>query len=150
MSTLFADFKFAWRLLRRAPGYATIAILVLALGIGATTAMYGVLKTVVLNPLPFPDQHELVRVRESKPPEYPQFSVAPGNFLSWRGEVAALEAMSMFASEAYNLTGRDEPARLRGIQVADIVDVIFPLVIVVREPVAVAGADVTGDAAAVR
>ena len=109
-----AELKGAWRAIVRAPGYAAVALLVLALGIGATTTVYAVLKGVVLNPLPYPAQHELVRIRESKLPQFPTFSVAPGKFMVWEREATSFKSMYMWTGATMNLTGRDEPARLSG------------------------------------
>jgi putative ABC transport system permease protein len=108
------DFQFALRTLTRAPGFTALAVGVLALGIGATTVIYGVLKGVVLDPLPVPEQERLVVVRETNPPQFPQFSVSPGNYMSWRSEVKAFEHLSMASNGWFNLVGRAEPARLRG------------------------------------
>lgn len=109
-----SDIAYALRGLTRAPGFSALAIGVLALGIGATTLIYGVLKAVVLDPLPVAEPHELVVIRESNPPRFPTFSVAPGNYLSWKAEVTAFESMSLAAGSSFNLTGGREPARLRG------------------------------------
>jgi putative ABC transport system permease protein len=108
------DLQFALRTLTRAPGFTALAVGVLALGIGATTVIYGVLKGVVLDPLPVPEQERLVVVRETNPPQFPQFSVSPGNYMSWRSEVKAFEHLSMASNGWFNLVGRAEPARLRG------------------------------------
>lgn len=110
-----AELKGAWRAVTRAPGYALVAILVLALGIGATTTVYAVLKGVVLNPLPYPDQHELIRIRENKLPQFPVFSVAPGKFMIWERDSTSFEHMAMYRGAAQNMTGRDAPQRLVGI-----------------------------------
>ena len=66
--TLWQDVRFGCRTLRRSPGYAAAAVAVLALGIGANTAMFSVIRGVLLRPLPFPDGHELVLVQQSAPP----------------------------------------------------------------------------------
>lgn len=109
-----AELKGAWRAVTRAPGYAMVAVAVLALGIGATTIVYAVLKTVVLDPLPYPAQHELIRVYEQKLPQFPRFSVAPGKFMVWERDTTSFSSMAMWRDMAQNLTGRNEPARLIG------------------------------------
>lgn len=111
------EVKSAWRAVIRAPGYAGVALLVLALGIGATTTVFAVLKTVVLNPLPFPAQHELVRIRETKPPQFPSFSVAPGKFMVWERDATSFASMAMYGGTTRNLTGRAEPVRMAGANV---------------------------------
>ncbi|HET7843094.1 MAG TPA: ABC transporter permease [Xanthomonadales bacterium] len=105
------------RVVRRAPGYAITAIVVLALGVGATATVYGVLQGVVLNPLPYRDADRIVRVVESKLPEFPRFSVSPGNYSSWQKAAKSFDAMAAYSGGSYNLTGRDEPVRLRGMTV---------------------------------
>lgn len=114
MATLIEDIRIGWRMLARAPGYSVVAVLVLGLGIGATTVIYGVLKGVVLDPLPFPEPERLVRIRETKLPEFPTFSVSPGNYSAWAEDAKSFEALGMIAGSSFNLTGRDEPVRLRG------------------------------------
>lgn len=110
-----AELKGAWRAIIRAPGYALVALLVLSLGIGATTTVFAVLKVVVLNPLPYPAQHELVRINESKLPQFPSFSVAPGKFMVWERDASSFASMVMYGGASGNLTGRAEPLRLVGI-----------------------------------
>ncbi|MEX0900301.1 MAG: ABC transporter permease [Gammaproteobacteria bacterium] len=110
-----AEIKGAWRAVTRAPGYALVAIVVLAVGIGATTTVYAVLKGVVLNPLPYPEQHELVRIRESKLPQFPTFSVAPGKFMIWERDSTSFEHMFMYRGATLNMTGRETPQRMVGI-----------------------------------
>jgi len=114
MDKLFEDIRIGWRMLARAPGYSVVAVLVLGLGIGATTVIYGVLKGVVLDPLPFPQPERIVRIRETKLPEFPQFSVSPGNYTAWAESARSFESMGMAGGGSFNLTGRDEPVRLRG------------------------------------
>lgn len=109
-----AELKGAWRAVTRAPAYALVAVAVLALGIGATTTVYAVLKTVVLNPLPYPAQHELVRIIEQKLPQFPEFSVAPAKFMVWERDSTVFSSLAMWRGATQNLTGRDEPARLYG------------------------------------
>ena len=113
MTAFWNDLRIAARLLLRAPGYATVATLVLALGIGICTTVYAVLDTVVLQPLPFADSERLVRIRESQVPKFPQFSVAPGNYLTWRDQATAFQGMALYTGGSVNLTGRPEPLRLR-------------------------------------
>jgi putative ABC transport system permease protein len=119
MNAMTADFKRAWRALARAPGYALAAILVFAIGIGATTTLFGVIKAVVLNPLPFPEQAQLIQIRESKLPEFPQFSVAPGKFMIWQKQSTSFQSMAMFQGLNFNMTGREQPQRLNAMSVTE-------------------------------
>ena len=84
------DVRYALRTLRRSPGFAIVAVLTLALGIGATTAIYSVVDTILLQPLPFPDSDRLVRVVENFPQLVPgrppmQRGITHQEFLDWRG-----------------------------------------------------------------
>ncbi len=117
MDTLLEQLRLALRGIVRSPGYAITAIVVLALGVGATATVYGVLQGVVLNPLPYRDADRIVRLVESKLPEFPRFSVSPGNFSSWQKEAKSYEAMAAYSGGSYNLTGREQPLRLRGMTV---------------------------------
>ena len=117
MQSLLEQLRRASRVLARSPGYAITAIVVLALGVGATATVYGVLQGVVLNPLPYRDADRVVRVIESKLPVFPRFSVSPGNFSSWQKDSTSFDAMAGYSSVSYNLTGREQPVRLRGMTV---------------------------------
>ena len=102
----------ALRLWRRQPALALAAIVSLALGIGANTAIFSVLNAVVLRPLPFPDSGRLVMAWETAP-DNPERWVAPANFLDWARDARLFESLAAFDSFAANLTGRGEPERLR-------------------------------------
>jgi hypothetical protein len=83
LADVLRDARYAVRQLTKSPGFAVVAILTMALGIGATSAMFSVINGVLLRPLPFPDSDALVRVNEIVP-QYGRFSVAPASFLDWR------------------------------------------------------------------
>src|ERR1700734_4138954 len=100
MSNLLQDIRYGWRTLRRSPGFAAVAVLVLALGIGANTAIFSVVNAVLLRPLPF-DQPERVVALYHKPPQasFPGislFAVSPANFYDWRMQAHSFEAMSAY------------------------------------------------------
>lgn len=119
MNAIAADFKRAWRALTRSPSYALMAMLVFAIGIGATMTLFGVVKAVVLNPLSYPEQDQLIQIRESSLPDFPKFSVAPGKFMIWQKQSTAFKAMGMYQALSFNLTGRDQPQRLNTLAVTD-------------------------------
>lgn len=111
------DLRYALRTLRARPAFSLTAVLVLALGIGAGTAIFSVVETVLLRPLPYAEPDRLIYLLEQKLPQFPQFSVAPGNFLEWQAQNRTFDAMAAWGSGAFNLTGSGEPERLRGMRV---------------------------------
>ena len=80
------DLRFALRQLRRSPGFAALAILTLALGIGACTALFTVVNAVILRPLEYPESDRLMIVRETNFPEFLEFSLSPGNYRDYAKE----------------------------------------------------------------
>ena len=108
------DFRHALRALLKQRGYTSVAVLTLALGLGASTAIFTVVNAVLLRPLPFDDPGRLVYLRESRLPGLPEFSVAPGNFLAWQAQNHTFEAMAAYGGGSFNLTGTGEPERLLG------------------------------------
>ena len=113
-----ADLRIALRVLRKNPSYAIVAIATLAIGIGASTAIFSVLNAVVLRPLPYADSDQLVLIRDSAPPRFPEFSVSPGRYLEWTRRSRAFESMAAFESDSVNLTGSGEPLKMRGYLVS--------------------------------
>lgn len=95
MPRFLLDVRIAFRSLLRRPGFAVVAVLTLALGIGATTALYTVVQNVLLEPLPYPDSDRLVIVREKNPEAgFPVFSMSPLNFRDYRAEATSFEAFA--------------------------------------------------------
>src|SRR5688572_5215774 len=78
------DLRYAFRQLIKAPSFTAVAILTLALGIGACTAIFSVVNTVLLQPLDYPEPGRIVIIRETQLPQFPEFSVSPPNFLDWQ------------------------------------------------------------------
>ncbi len=112
------DLRFAWRSLRKHPGFACVALLTLAIGIGSATAIFSVLNAVVLRPLPYKDPDRLVIIRDSFVPKLPEFSVAPGRFLEWQARTRAFDGVACSENVTLNLTGSGDPERLRGAEVS--------------------------------
>jgi predicted permease len=100
------DLAYAARTLSRTPGFAAMAILVMALGIGANTALFSVVHSVLLKPLPFADPSHLVMLYErSIDNNYPFNVIAPGVYAEWQKGAQSFERMSIFGSSSYNLSG---------------------------------------------
>jgi putative ABC transport system permease protein len=122
MGTLLSDLRFGFRMLRKAPGFTIVAVIVLALGIGANTAIFSVVNAILLRPLPFQDPERLVQVWHVPPPKsFPgmtRFSVSPANYLDWANQNHSFEQMAIYGFMSYNLTGRGEPESVLGIRVS--------------------------------
>jgi putative ABC transport system permease protein len=110
------DFRYALRQLIKAPSFTIVAIITLALGIGACTAIFSVVNTVLLRPLDYPDPDRLVIVRETQLPKFPEFSVSPPNFIDWQKQAKSYEYLAATTGASMNLTGEGEPQRLIGVK----------------------------------
>jgi putative ABC transport system permease protein len=114
MSTVDQDLRYALRTLARAPGFTAIVILILAIGIGANTAVFSVLKAAFLRPLPYPEPNELTVLwnRGERGGRGP--SSGP-DYLDWRSQNSTFEEMGAFGGRQFNLSGDGEPERLHGL-----------------------------------
>jgi len=111
------DLTYALRLLRKNPGFSVVAVVVLALGCGANTAVFTVVNAVLLRPLPFRDSHQLVYLTEvNKRRGLEEGWVAPGNYLQWRERSHVMQDIGAFVSTEPTLTGAGEPLRLNGVE----------------------------------
>jgi putative ABC transport system permease protein len=110
------DGRFAVRQLIKTPGFTLVAVITLALGIGATSAIFSVVNGVLLRPLPYPDPDGLVRVHEVVP-QYGRFSVAPASFLDWRTQNTVFEQIAAYAGSSVTLTDGGGPERVSGADV---------------------------------
>jgi putative ABC transport system permease protein len=118
MPNLVQDVRYAIRLLLKRPGFAAVAILTLALGIGATTAIFTVVNAVLLSPLPFRDAARLVEVRIiSKNGE--GFPLPDADFLAWRSQNQTSDAVAVYWASPATLTGEGAPDRIGGAAVTD-------------------------------
>ena len=113
MTNFWQDVRFGLRVLLKSPGFTAIAVLTLALGIGANTALFSVVNGVLLNPLPFPNPEQLVAAY-AKTSSFEQSSISYPNFQDWQRNNHSFSALGAFRSEEYNLTGSGEPERLHG------------------------------------
>jgi predicted permease len=107
------DVRFGLRVLSKSRSFTAIAILTLALGIGANTALFSVVNGILLNPLPFPNPDQLLAVY-SKTSAFGQSSISYPNFLDWHRDNKSFSSLSAFRSDEYNMTGAGEPERLHG------------------------------------
>jgi len=122
---MFQDFQFAMRTLAKSRVFSLVAILSLALGIGANTAIFSVISTVLLRPLPFHEPDRLAMIWEdSSAIGFPQDTPAPGNFADWKKQSQTFEDMAALGPRSLNLTGDGEPEKLSGYSVTAN---IFPL-----------------------
>ena len=110
LESLRQDARFAVRTLARTPGFSAVAILTLALGIGASTGMFMLVNTVLLSPLPYADAERLVMVWE-RPPQQPTFDngPSPANYVAWREQATSFTTLASFFDRQAALTDRGEP-----------------------------------------
>ncbi len=113
------DLLYAFRMLRKNPGFTAVAITALALGIGANSAIFSVVNTVLLRPLPYKDADRLVMVWEDASRHgYPRDTPAPANYFDWLNQNQVFEGMAAIADGSFNLTGAGDPERLEGRRVS--------------------------------
>jgi len=125
MQTLMQDLRYSTRMLVKNPAFTLIAVITLALGIGANTAIFSVVNTVLLRPLPYPESDRLVMVGERNSNQTSNAnrdagldSVTPPNFVDWSSQNQAFESLAAFANQDFNLTGVVDPERLQGQRVS--------------------------------
>jgi predicted permease len=111
MGTLFQDLKYGLRMLGKSPGFTAVAVITLALGIGANTALFSVVNGVLLNPLPYAEPDRLVALY-SRDANYTQASVSYPNFLDWVRDNRSFSALAAYRGDDFNLTGMGEPERV--------------------------------------
>ena len=110
MGTLIQDLRYGVRMLWKSPGFTIVAVLTLALGIGANTAIFSVVNGVLLRPLPFRDPSRLVLIAEKS--SFPIISTSYENYLDWRDQSHSFESMEATRGSSITLTGAGEPERL--------------------------------------
>src|SRR5688572_3464861 len=119
MRDLYQDLRYALRVLTKNPGFTAVAVIALALGIGANTAIFSVVNTVLLRPLPFKDPEQLVMVFEdSRAHGFPRDTPTAANYIDWRDQNQVFEGMGAIAGVSLNLTGVGDPERLVGYRVS--------------------------------
>jgi len=123
MGTLLQDLRYGIRMLLKNPGYTLIAVLTLALGIGANTALFSVVNGVLLNPLPFPQPERLVMLYENSP-SFDRNSISYPNFQDWQRSNSTFASLAAYRSDDFSVTGSGRAERVRvGMVSAD----FFPI-----------------------
>lgn len=115
---LLHDLRLGLRQLFKMPGFTAVAVLTLALGIGANTAVFSVIYAVVLRPLPFHDAARLVAVKTTEPNRHDDIGVSYPSFLDWRSRNHVIEGLSAFRTDDFTLTGHGAPAHVTGAVVS--------------------------------
>src|SRR5262249_1271809 len=111
------DVRYASRTIRRAPGFAGAVVLVAALGIGATTAVFTVADYVLVRPLPYLHSEQLVRMWEARP-GYSQMELSPPNYLDWKATATSFEVMGAYSLWSTSLGGHGESMQVGGANLA--------------------------------
>ena len=119
METLLKDIRYGLRGLWKRPGFTAVAVLTLALGIGANTAIFSVVNAVLLRPLQFRDPDRLVMIWEDATfAGFPRNTPAPANYFDWKAQTQSFEDMAATAEATFNLTGGGEPERVAAYSVS--------------------------------
>ncbi|HWR54382.1 MAG TPA: ABC transporter permease [Bryobacteraceae bacterium] len=117
MLALIQDLRYGLRMLAKNPGFAAVAVIALALGIGANTAIFSVVNGVLLRPLPYHEPDRLVRLSENSP-DFATMSVAYPNFVDWRDQNGSFRGLAALRWEDYDVTGEGQPEHLSGKMVS--------------------------------
>ncbi|QOY85249.1 ABC transporter permease [Paludibaculum fermentans] len=122
---MLPDFIFAFRSLHKSLGFTLVSVLTLGLGIGASTAMFSVVHSALLRPLPYPEADRIVHVwEETAAMGFPENTPAPANYYDWKAQSKTLEDMTAFRRWAFTLTGEGEAVRIEGVKTTP---ELFPL-----------------------
>ncbi|HEX8140433.1 MAG TPA: ABC transporter permease [Pyrinomonadaceae bacterium] len=119
METLLQDLRYGTRVLRKNPGFTLVAVLTLALGIGANTAIFSIVNAVILRPLPFKEPDRIMYLQGSNPQrQLQQFPVSPPDFLDWKSQSRSFSEMAAFESTIFRHTAETGAERLNGYSVS--------------------------------
>lgn len=125
MNILWQDIKYAFRMFRRNPGFTTVVVVTLALGIGASTAMFSVINTVLLHPLPLPESDRLVRVLTTDIDGFQGETATYPDFEDWRDQTKFLDGLTAYSAQGLDLVEGGTPESLWGLRVTQ---EFFPLI----------------------
>lgn len=127
MKSMASDLRFAWRTLLRNPGFTAVALLTLALGIGANTAIFSVFSGILLRPLPYPEAQRLVAIQEVVPSMArfgPALPVSAWHFREWRKQNRAFDQLALVGDRSFTLASGGEPVRVAAARVSSS---LFPM-----------------------
>jgi predicted permease len=115
MAGLLQDIRYGVRMLAKNPGFTIVAVLTLALGIGANTAIFSVVQRVLLRALPYQHPESLVQISNTYFPTWPELGLSPGDFQDWRRDARSFSEMAAYVNvtRGFNLTGDGEPQRVQ-------------------------------------
>ncbi|HET7871554.1 MAG TPA: ABC transporter permease [Terriglobales bacterium] len=115
MSSFLQDIRFGVRMLRKSPVFTVVALLTLAMGIGANTAIFSIVNAVLLKPLPFPEPERLIFLTSAFSTQKDDtFAISYPDFLDWRSTARSFEAMASYHGDSFTLTALDEPLHVNG------------------------------------
>src|SRR5215472_4149852 len=117
MEVFWQNLRYGIRILAKSPGFALMAVLTLTIGIGANTAIFTVVNSVLLRPLPFHEPERLMIVSESEP-KFEDMSVAYQNFTDWRAQNSSFQEMALFRVGDYTITGDRGPEHIYGREIS--------------------------------
>src|ERR1700755_581717 len=112
MQTLVDDLRFAWRQLRKSPGFTITALLTLALGIGANTAIFTVVYSTLLAPMPYPEPDQLVMVWSKI--QGGRNGISAGDFSDWKNQSTVFSSLCAWTGGSFNLATKDQPEYVDG------------------------------------
>ncbi len=122
MRDLFSDLRLGLRILLRNLGFSATAILLLALGIGANTAIFSVVNAVLLRPLPYQNPSRIMQIWHVPPaksfPGMSLFSVSPANYLDWQSQNHSFEEMAAYGGARFNVGAKERPEAIQAAAVA--------------------------------
>jgi len=115
LENVLQDIRYGIRALAKSPGFTVIAVITLALGIGANTAIFSVVENLLLRPLPYPQPERLVEIANTYLPQIPKAGLSPGDYADWKRQNASFSEMGAYAKvlQGFNLSGEGEPQRVR-------------------------------------
>src|SRR6185436_7533873 len=113
MESILTDLRYGLRILLKQPGFTLVAVITLALGIGANTAIFSLVNSILLRPLPFREPDRVVRLLQASPKlGLTSWGVSQADFAAYRDQNRSFETVALFNSVGVNLTGEGEPERL--------------------------------------